>query len=190
MDSNKRYDREFALAVAEDIYARLKPHCQKLKVVGSLRRYRSFVKDIEFLFIPILQQKQGNLFGETGDLEDAADLALNEWERKGYIRKRLNVNNAPTWGPLNKLAVHGESGVPVDFFATTPENWWNSLVCRTGSLASNLKITMAANKRGWSFEAYGSGFKKLGSEEHYTTTSEEDVFKFVGLPYIEPQYRS
>lgn len=90
----------------------------------------------------------------------------------------------------NKLAIHAASGISVDFFATTEKCWWNSMVVRTGGKQSNLNITTAAQRQGYSFEAYGSGFRKLGHpEEHYPTTSEADVFEFVGLPYLKPEDR-
>ena len=41
-------------------------------------------------------------------------------------------------GVQNKLGIHVPSGIPVDFFATTPAGWFRSLVIRTGSKDFNL----------------------------------------------------
>ena len=60
------------------------------------------------------------------------------------LRRRLSKTGAEAWGPKNKLAVHVESGIPVDLFATSAESWWNYLVCRTGPAASNIAIAQAA----------------------------------------------
>lgn len=85
-----------------------------------------------------------------------ADAAIAEMEAKGVIQRRLNVNGHETWGPLNKLAVHKKSGVAVDLFSVWPaENWWVSLVIRTGSLEMNLELTKGAIKLGRSLQAYG-----------------------------------
>jgi DNA polymerase/3'-5' exonuclease PolX len=92
------------------------------------------------------------------------------------------------WGQKNRLGIHVESGIPIDFFATSEPCWFNSLVCRTGGIENNLLITTTAQHRGWSFEAYGSGFKNPRGERH-DTTSEQDVYGFLGLPYLEPNRR-
>ena len=188
MNEAKRFPREEALVVAKFLYDTLSPFCERCKVVGSLRRYVSHVKDIELLFIPKMapdpSSMLGALFGnKETEMVDLAGVCLDRLVKDGVLTHRVS------WGPQNKFAVHVATEIPVDFFATTAENWWNSLVCRTGSKASNLRLTMAANKKGWSFEAYGSGFRNLRTRERYQTTSEEDVFKFVGLPYVAPQYR-
>lgn len=183
-----RYPRELALSIAREIHARLLPFCERCKVVGSLRRYRSHVGDIEILFIPKVDVIK-DLLNEPERTIDRAGFILDAWIEDGFLKKRPNINGGTAWGKLNRLAVHVGSEIPVDFFATTPENWWNSVVCRTGGKATNLQITMAANKRGWRFNSYGSGFTKLDGSETYQTTSEEDVFRFVRLPYVLPQYR-
>jgi hypothetical protein len=50
---------------------------------------------------------------------------------------------------------------------------------------------MAAQAKGWKWNPYGSGFSRavgLGREVHQVTR-EQDVFAFVGLPYLEPWQR-
>jgi DNA polymerase/3'-5' exonuclease PolX len=195
MSEEKRYPRAEALAVAKELYDILTPFCSRCKVVGSLRRYKSTVKDIELLFIPKMAPDPSSLMGAlfgTGQAEmiDLADLTINRLVKDGVLRRRETMDRALSWGPLNKFAVHVASGIPVDLFASTEENWWNSVVCRTGSANSNKRLAAAALAKGWTFEAYGSGFRKLGSREHYQTKSEQDVFRFAGLQYVAPQYRS
>lgn len=41
-----------AKSVAQEIVARLKPHCQPSEVVGSIRRGKSWVRDIDIVLIP------------------------------------------------------------------------------------------------------------------------------------------
>lgn len=188
MTDKKRYPREAALEVAREIHKLLEPFCAACKVVGSLRRYRSHVGDIELLFVPTFIEEADGLFDKRK--VSLAHNAIAQLLASGVIAKRKNVNGSEMWGDKNMLGLHVASGIPVDFFATTEANWWNSLVCRTGGKANNLAITMAANKRGWRFNAYGSGFTRLDGSETYQTTSERDVFRFVGLAYVEPQYRA
>jgi DNA polymerase/3'-5' exonuclease PolX len=107
----------------------------------------------------------------------------------GILVKRPNKRGHFTWGPKNKLAVHVGSGIPVDLFATTEENWWVSLVIRTGSKETNLKLAMGAQERGRSLEAYGSGVRDLATGEVTPATSERQVFELCGVEYLEPEYR-
>lgn len=184
----KVFERREAYTVAQEIIERIKDTTEWIQIAGSLRRERPHVKDIELLFIP-RYNTTFDLLGHAADCVDCVDHLLNQLCVENYLEKRLSVDGKPAWGPKNKLAVHTASGIPVDFFATTKENWWNSLVVRTGGKRSNLQLTMAANKKGWSFEAYGCGFKHLRTGEHKQMFSEEEIFKFVGLPYREPCLR-
>lgn len=182
-------DRRTAHTVAQEIKIKLEPFVERIEIVGSLRRDRPRVHDIELLFIPRLVPEQKDLAGAVTDWLDTADHFLTLSLKGGLLTKRLGEDKKECWGPKNKLAVHLPSGIPVDFFSTTTENWWNSLVVRTGGKKMNLQITTTAQRNGWSFEAYGSGFRKLGSPVHRQMFSEEEIFKFVGLPYLEPCLR-
>jgi len=191
MSDKKKYPRAEALAVAQEVYDRLKPFVERCYVAGSLRRGRPYVSDIEILFIPKLEHNQASLFGDEPIVHDLASIELWKWVMAHYIERRHSVDGGlAAWGDLNKLAVHTTSGIPVDFFTANAENWWNLMVCRTGSKASNLRITMAANKRGWTWQPYTAGFKNLSTGDKHVVTSEEAVFRFVGLPCLAPELRS
>lgn len=188
-DKPKRVTLDEARAVAKELYDRLLPFCDKVKVVGSVRRCRPLVGDIELLFIPKLVPLQASLFEGSAVMLDLADAQLNEFERGGYIKKRPNVNGSPCWGKQNKLAVHTASGIPVDFFATTAENWFVALVIRTGGKVTNLRLTTGAIKKGMTLHAYGNGFERIRDGTKIPCHSELDVFKFAGVPYLEPRER-
>jgi DNA polymerase/3'-5' exonuclease PolX len=187
MSGKKRYPRAEALAVAEELVARLDPVCQRIQIAGSLRRELPDVGDIELLFVPMLGTRQRDLF--TTETYDLADEKINELLKAEIIAKRPNKNGAFAWGEKNKLGIHCASGIPVDFFSTDSECWWNSLVVRTGGKENNLLITTTAQKKGYSFEAYGNGYRSLNGLHHHQTTSEREVFGFIGLPYLEPKDR-
>jgi DNA polymerase/3'-5' exonuclease PolX len=189
MSAKVKYPRADALKVARQMCVSLADVTERLIVAGSLRRRKLAVGDVEVLFIPKLVTQTVDFFTSTS--VSAADLMLNDLVAKGILAKRKNVNGSEMWGPKNKLAVHVASGIPVDLFAATAENWFNYLVCRTGSAENNLAIASAAQAKGWKWNPYGSGFSRmsgLGSESH-VVSSERDVFDFVGLPYKEPWER-
>ena len=191
---NPLFPRREALKVAEEIYHKIKPFTERCQLVGSMRRQRRFVHDIEFLYIPKLSLPMQGMMKELLEdkpieMVDMTDLLFNALLKDKTIAKRPNVRGGYTWGPENKLALHVPSGISVDFFATSPDNWWVSLVIRTGGKRTNLMLTTGARRRGLTLHAYGSGFENLSTGERLPCTSERDVFRIAGLRFLEPQYR-
>jgi DNA polymerase/3'-5' exonuclease PolX len=188
MSDKTKFPLADAEPVAQSLLLRLAPYCERIVVAGSIRRCRPEVGDIELLFVPKMQERTVDFFEKKN--VSLADEAIEYMLNLGLLKKRPSKVGAFTWGPCNKLAVHVESGIPVDLFASIERNWWNALVCRTGGKENNLLITTTARRRGWTFEAYGSGFASLlRSDTRHDTTSERNVFEFLGLPYKEPWER-
>lgn len=188
----QKFLRVDALTVVRELLPLLQPRCARLVVAGSLRRGREEVGDVEILYIPRMIQAAdpGDMFGKTVAQDDST-LAIEDLLARGILEKRPKVTGSHTWGPLNKLAIHRASGIPVDLFATTAASWWNYLVCRTGGAISNTRIATAAQQLGWKWNPYNVGFSRprgLGTEIR-AVGSEQDVFSFVGLDYQEPWQR-
>jgi len=188
MSDKKKFPFNDAYAVAKEIHYRLKDFCEPgfCKAVGSLRRYKPLVSDVEFLFVPHIRNLPDGLF-DTEPV-DQANALFYRWLNAGYLQKRPNVNGSFTWGPLNKLAIHVASGIPVDLFTTTKDNWWVSLVIRTGSKETNLKLTTGAQAQGATLNAYGSGVT-WSDGTSTPALSEAHVFEMCQVPYKEPRDR-
>lgn len=186
-----RYPANDALAVARELCAVLKPATTALMAVGSLRRRRPTVGDLELLFIPKLGEKPDpqDLLGRKL-VVDEIDLAIWRLLTSGILAKRPNVNGSATWGPLNKLAVHAASGLPVDLFAANTGNWWCQVVCRTGSAGHNVRVCEAAQAKGWKWNPYGEGLYDRHGALQRKVLSERDLFEAVGLPWLEPWERN
>lgn len=190
-----KHPRAAALAVVRELLPVLEPVCDRLIVAGSLRRGRAEVGDIELLYIPrIIEVPDEEDFFGRKIRRNGVDHVLGQWLDEGTLLPRLNVNGRTAWGEKNKLALHAASGIPIDLFAATHENWWNLLVCRTGGAATTVAICEAAIERGWEWNPYGDGFSRPNPERAgwlliYETKSERDVFEFVGLEYLEPRER-
>lgn len=187
-----RYPREAALPVARELCDLQKPVTSQLIVAGSLRRRKPTVGDIEILFVPRSEDRPFDLLSSRP--VNLAEELLDDLLTRGILAKRLNVQGRCAWGAQNKLAVHVANGIPVDLFTATEENWWNYLVCRTGPGESNVRIAEAAQRMGWKWHPYGSGFDRGGDMtgrpyEERIMHSEREVFEFVGLPYHEPHER-
>jgi DNA polymerase/3'-5' exonuclease PolX len=181
------YPFKQAAAVAQELLDRLRPYCEQMQVAGSIRRLCKEVGDVEILFVPKFEEQKVNLL----DVENVsmADRALSKMLEDGTITKRLNAKGQSMWGPQNKFAVHAATGIPVDFFATTPANWWVALVVRTGSKETNLLLTTGANKQNKTLQSYGCGVldRRTGAVE--VCNSEEDVFRLCQVPFRKPQDR-
>lgn len=181
-----KYPHAEALAVAKDLQAMIAPACKRIAIAGSLRRMKPEVGDIELLFVPILSERPDGLFDSK--LVDVCSEVVEKMLSDGLLAKRPNVNGHFTWGERNKLAIHVPSGIPVDLFGTSEENWWVSLVVRTGSKETNLALTMGAQAKNAKLNAYGCG---VTWSDGTTTpaTSEQHVFEMCGVPHKEPQFR-
>lgn len=173
-----------ALRVAGILCAALNSVTSRLIVAGSLRRRKETVNDIEILFVPKFEDRPADMFSNKS--VDLAEEAINGLLASGALEKRPKSNGTYTWGAKNKLALY--NGVPVDFFATSEEYWWVSLVIRTGALAMNLELTTGAQKLGRSLNAYGAGVT-CSDNTVIPATSEEDVFYLCGVKYREPWER-
>lgn len=186
MSDKTRYPRTEALALARELQTMLAPFVDRLEIAGSLRRGRAEVGDIEILYIPRFEDRQADMF--TTEPMDVAHEKLGRLLANGTFSKRPGANGTFAWGLKNKLALHRD-GIPVDFFATTPENWWVSLVIRTGGKETNLKLTNGAMAKGMHLNAYGSGFT-LQNKQVVPARSEREVFDLAGVPWQEPEERA
>lgn len=186
MSAKVKYPRDDALKVAREL-CDIQRLCDRLICAGSLRRRKLAVGDVEILYIPKFATVPDGLFDKK--VVNLVDVALEEMLKAGILAKRKNVNGSVMWGDKNKLAVHVASGIPVDFFAATEENWFNYLVCRTGGAENNMAIASAAQSKGWKWNPYGAGFTD-DRGQLVPVKSERDVFDLVGLPYREPWERT
>lgn len=166
-----------AEVVANELVALLKPVCDRLVVAGSIRRRRPEVSDIELLCIP-----------KFSGVVDLLDQKLKWLIGTRVLEYRPNKRGITTYGPKNKFLCHAESGIGVDIFSTDDECWAVSLVVRTGGETTNKEIASLALERGMKFHAYGRGFT-LASGSELVCQTEEDVFRAVGLRYLEPWER-
>lgn len=190
--SETRYLWKQASQVAEYLRAVLLPACTRIEIAGSLRRMKSDVGDIEILYISRKEEQNNpdNFFATR--TVDVVDVIIKSLIIRGVFELRKSVTGRTAYGPLNKLMRHTASGIPVDLFAATEENWFNYLVCRTGPADLNKRICSAAIAKGWHWMPYGAGFKTEFAppiQEFHAVHSEREVFEFVGLPYVDPEER-
>jgi len=120
-------DLEYAERIAGEIVKVLEPACERIEVAGSIRRRKAEPKDIEIVFIPRMEERPVSLF----DTEPApmTDRMLELMMECGLLQRDRSVKR---WGPKYKRLVHPASGMVVELFAATAENWGLILALRTG----------------------------------------------------------
>lgn len=166
---------------AQGLVSILRPACVRIEIAGSLRRKSTSVGDIEILYI---SKDGGNEILGAYQLMQQEIEALSD---EGILAKRLNKLGRPTWGELNQYAVHVASGIGVDFFATTLENWGMSLLVRTGSKDFNQRVMQRFKRLGMRGHAYGGITGTNGLD--ILCPDEETVFELLGWNFIQPEHR-
>ena len=179
-----KFPRAVAIEAAMAILAGFQS--ERAIIAGSLRRRKQSVGDVEIVYIPTVRPVKLDMFteGEQNLTDGSIDIMLN----CGIIEKRLNVRGSATWGEKNKLARYKATGVPVDFFATTEDNWWLTLVIRTGPRDFNLRLIETAGRNGFKVHAYGV-FERMSTGERIVPKSEQEVFEIAGIEWQEPWER-
>jgi DNA polymerase (family X) len=163
---------EKAKTIAEELISLLNPVCNRIAIAGSIRRQKPDVGDIELLVIP-----------RTNYL----DKMINDLMMQDILGMRLNKRGSRTYGPKNKLMVHIPTGMAVDIFSSTEENWGMALFVRTGSKEWNIKAMSRFHELGMQGHAYGG--VTLSNGVPFECPTEGIVFNLLGWLYTPPEKR-
>lgn len=148
--------------VAEDLLEKLRRHpgVESAEVGGSLRRWLETVKDVDLLV----------------STTKAADVT------RAFLEIAPDATVIASGG--TKTSIRLPSGLAVDLRLVSPAEFPFALHYFTGSVAHNIKIRARALDRGWSLNEYD-----LSGKKHPPIANEADLFRVLGLPYIEPELR-
>jgi len=150
---------EFAKRLAAELIAELSPCTTKIEVVGSTRRQRTTVHDIDLVLIP---------------------------KNQGLLDNKLRELGCQFGGPKIRRLVY--KGALVDIYIATPETWATLLLIRTGSTRHNVRLCTRAKSLGLQLKADGQGLvDDLG--KRVAGDSEESIFQALGLPFKPPEER-
>ena len=185
---NDRYGLESAKEVADDLLHLLAPHCERIAVAGSIRRKKPHVKDIELLCASKVTST-ADLFGRAVTNWYSLNRKLDGLVAdRTVLKKRADKSGRYSYGEQNKLLVHVPSGVPVDVFSASTENWGMSLVVRTGPKEFNVRMMARFRELGMKGHAYGGVTDQEGNE--LDCPDEETVFRLLGWSWMPPERRS
>ncbi|KYK20363.1 hypothetical protein AYK24_03730 [Thermoplasmatales archaeon SG8-52-4] len=135
----------------------------RLSIAGSLRRWKETIGDIDII--------------ASSDFPD---------EVIEYFIKYKDVQQVLLKGST-KTSVVLYDDLQVDLRVVKDESFGAALQYFTGSKEHNVKMRSTAIKKGYKLNEYGL-FKK-GTDKYIVGKSEEDIYKKLGLSYIEPELR-
>jgi DNA polymerase/3'-5' exonuclease PolX len=177
------FPESFARDIAQDFINRISVACDRIEIVGSLRRQKIAVNDIDLLVIPrFIQMEDETLFGGPYQ-ENQLDKQLSELCLSRDLE--LDANGSKIKRFLK--TVDGDT-IPIDLYIATAQIWWTLLLIRTGSRQHNIKLARRAMELQMHLKADGSGVLR-SSGNIISVSSEEEIFQHLKLEYRPPEER-
>ncbi len=177
------FPNTFALDIANDFITQISSTCDRIEIVGSLRRQKIGVNDIDLLVIPrFIQMEDETLFGGPFQ-ENQLDKQLSQLCLSRDLE--LDANGSKIKRFLK--TVDGDT-VPIDLYIATEQTWWTLLLIRTGSRQHNIKLARQAMELQMHLKADGSGLLTANGSI-ITVCSEEEIFRNLKLEYRSPEER-
>ena len=159
-------DLKQAEVIADRVKASVCSHCSRIEVVGSIRRQKATVHDIDFVAIA------------KSDLE---------WQKIGQALKRKKAKLLCAGNSVIKALLRCEKGLfQVDFYRAHPNSWGIHLLVRTGSAEHNTWLAALAISKGMRIK-YSEGLTK--DDNVIAGETEQSVFEALGLPFQVPSQR-
>jgi DNA polymerase (family 10) len=161
--SGGRFTLGHALPLSRMIEERIQklPGVERALAAGSVRRRKETIGDIDILVIAKKPKPIMDYFTSMPDV--ARVLAHGE----------------------TKSSVQLEAGLDADIRVVEPSSYGAALNYFTGSKDHNVSLRQLAIKKGYKLNEYGlfKGTKQIAGK------TEEDIYKALGLDYIEPEMR-
>ena len=154
-----------ALAVGEALVEALRAHpaAERVELAGSARRWADSVKDLDVI----------------ATTSDPAAL----------VRAAAELDVMESSGGQSESGAHlrTHTGMHVDLRIVAPDQFGNLLQHLTGSKQHNMALRDAAVRRGLHVSEYGVLDDSSG--ETHRCSTEAEVYRLLGLEYIEPELR-
>jgi len=169
-DGKTRYNRAFFDVYVYDIKAVLSHFAMQIKryeFCGSYRRLAERCSDLDVLLV--LND------GFTAD------------EFFDYLQNVMGYELMKNIGRGSKKAAYLIDGiVHVDFKVIPEESWPFATLHFTGSKENNIKMRQKALSLGYSLSEYGLRRKDEDQVQQFGCKTEEDIFNFLHMQYLEP----
>lgn len=170
--SSGRFILGLMMPQIREIESRLKklPEVQKINVAGSVRRRKETVGDADIL-ITIDANQPTSAKASAGKIMD-------------FFVSMPEVAQVFAHGKT-KSAVKLKNGLDVDLRVLPEESYGAALNYFTGSKEHNIELRRIAIDKGYKLSEYGL----FRDKKQISGQTEEDLYKALGLRYIEPELR-
>lgn len=145
--------------------------CKKIEIVGSIRRKRPEIHDIDLVVLTYEDEHGEHWRGLKDSMITMAGV-------------KVVLNGDEIFRAL--MPLEGGQWVQVDFYRAKPETYGIHKLIRTGSAEFNIYLAKLAIKRGMRLH-YSKGLMK--DSEVVAGENESDVLHALGLKWIEPSLR-
>jgi len=151
------------MPVVNNIYEKLKnlKEVEKINLAGSLRRKKETIGDVDILVVSPQSDKVMKFFTNLKGVEKI-------------------------WGKgKTKASIRMKEGFDIDLRIVPPKSYGSALQYFTGNKEHNILIRKIAIEKGLKLSEYGvfKGKKMIAGK------TEEDVYKAIGLTWMEPELR-
>lgn len=191
------FHADYARAIADAIRYDLREAVDRIEIVGALRRGQQRVMGVTLVYIvrsviECDQLKQSNLF--SGFNKPGSERAVRPIDRilptLDYLKLRADRRGKLiTPNPQSSdyiAAVDQPTGVLVDLFLATLDNWGVLLTLKTGSVQFVAMLKQEAAKNGYQCARNNV----LASDKSLVKVpTEEGFFALCGQPWIRPEER-
>jgi DNA polymerase (family 10) len=151
---------EQAQKFANQIVELISLFCDRIIVAGSVRRQKSQVRDVDIVLIP----------------------KPLLWSRIiSTLQKKMDAQVLKCGEKVAQLTI---DGINVDLYSTNSKEWETLLLIRTGSAEHNIKLSIQARKMGMKLSHKG-----LVRDGIIVASTEEGIFKALGMEYVPPEER-
>ena len=161
------------------------------KIIDTI--FKKVYKDIEFELVGSYRRQNKDMGDIDILIKNRDDLNIkklvSELTAGGYIIETLASGKSKFMG-LCKLSPELPAR-RIDILIADPSYYYFALLYFTGSYSFNIYMRRVALEKGWSLSEYG--IKNNNTKKFIDTTdiikSEEDIFKYLAIPYVPPNKR-
>ena len=151
--------------IAEEVKFQVVRYCEKIVVVGSIRRNKPTVRDVDFVVV-------------TNDLD---------WYNLGQELRRMKTKKVTAGNKIIKtLYPVKDKYFQLDFYRASNDNFGVIKLIRTGSADHNMWLAQLAISKGMRIK-FSQGLIK--DEKVIAGKTEEGIFEALEIPYKEPKDR-
>lgn len=152
-----------ALPIVDRIRKEMAPFVKRFTVAGSFARGKETIGDLDFLAV---SNKPTQVIDAFVGLSDVKDVIA-----KGKTKSSIRLS----------------SGLQIDLRVVSDKQFGSAMNYFTGSKEHNVALRKLALSKGYTLSEYGLFRKK--DEKWVAGKTESDIYKKLGLKYIEPELR-